>query len=106
MARREGWCRALLVGLLSAAAISAQTLGNQSLNGKYYFRHLSLGTDGVNPASLRDARTLMGSITFDGRGGYTYIGQLLTGTKAAVSQTGSGGYLVDGGGSPTPETPP
>ncbi len=98
MTRREGWSWVILAGLLGTAPISAQTLNNQSLSGKYYFRHISLGTDGVNPGSLTDPRTLMGTITFDGNKGYTYIGQLLTGVNAAVSQTGSGTYSVDPGG--------
>src|ERR1019366_7213966 len=42
--------------------------------------------------------TLMGSITFDGSGGYSYIGQLLAGTNAAVSQANSGKYALDVGG--------
>ena len=70
----------------------------KALSGKYYFRHLSLGTDGVNPGSLTDPRTLTGSITFDGSGHYAYIGQLLTGINAAVPQTGSGAYSLDAGG--------
>jgi uncharacterized protein (TIGR03437 family) len=40
----------------------------------------------------------MGTITFDGNGGYTYIGQQLTGINAAVSQTGKGAYSLDPGG--------
>jgi uncharacterized protein (TIGR03437 family) len=98
MTKLTGWGWVILAGLLSATPSFAQTLNNQSLSGKYYFRHISLGTDGVNPGSLTDARTLMGSITFDGSGGYTYVGQLLTGTNAAVSQTGSGKYVLDAGG--------
>jgi uncharacterized protein (TIGR03437 family) len=88
----------ILAGLLSVLSSPAQTLSNQSLTGKYYFRHLSLGTDGVNPGSLPDPRTLMGAITFDGSGHYSYIGQQLTGINAAVSQTGSGAYSLDPGG--------
>src|ERR1039458_8315595 len=82
----------ILAGLLSVLSSPAQTLNNQSLSGKYYFRHVSLGTDGVNPGGLPDPRTLMGAITFDGAGGYTYIGQQLSGINAAVSQTGKGVY--------------
>ena len=98
MTKLTGWGWVILAGLLSAVPIFAQTLNNQSLSGKYYFRHISLGTDGVNPGSFTDARTLMGSITFDGSGGFTYIGQLLTGTNAAVSQANSGKYSLDAGG--------
>ena len=46
MRKVAGWSWVILAGILSAVQISAQTLSNQSLTGKYYFRHLSLGTDG------------------------------------------------------------
>jgi uncharacterized protein (TIGR03437 family) len=98
MTKPAGWGWVILAGLLGALPVSAQTLNNQSLSGKYYFRHVSLGTDGVNPGSLTDPRTLTGSITFDGAGNYSYIGQLLTGINAAVSQSGKGVYSLDAGG--------
>ena len=98
MTKLTGWAWVILAELLSATPSFAQTLNNQSLSGKYFFRHISLGTDGVNPGSLTDARTLMGSITFNGSGGYSYIGQLLAGTNAAVSQSNSGKYALDAGG--------
>ena len=88
----------MLAGIVSAVQLSAQVLNNQSLSGKYYFRHLSLGTDGVNAGNLSDPRTLTGAITFDGNGRYTFTAQQLTGLSAAVSQTGSGGYVMDAGG--------
>jgi uncharacterized protein (TIGR03437 family) len=98
MAELTGWRWVILAGLLSGLPISAQVLSNQSLSGKYYFRHISLGTDGRNPGNLTGAHTLMGSIAFDGAGHYAYIAQQLTATSAAVSQTGSGAYLLDQGG--------
>ena len=64
----------ILAYLLSVLPLSAQVLNNQSLSGKYYFRHLSLGTDGVNPGNFTDPRTLLGTITFDGSGHYAYVG--------------------------------
>ena len=91
-----GWV--ILLGFLGSIPGSAQAISNQSLTGKYYFRQVSLGTDGVNPGNLPDPRSLMGTITFDGSGGYTFTGQQLTGTTAAVSQTGKGVYSVDSGG--------
>ena len=98
MAKMTGWSWVILAGLASSLSSDAQTLNNQSLTGKYYFRHVSLGTDGVNPAGLTDPRTLTGTITFDGSGHYTFIGQLLTGINAAAPQTGSGAYSLDAGG--------
>jgi uncharacterized protein (TIGR03437 family) len=74
----------------------AQTLNNQSLSGKYFFRHVSLGTDPAG--NLTDARSLLGAITFDGAGHYTFAGQQVLGTGAATSQTGSGVYSVDPAG--------
>src|ERR1035438_8818198 len=68
MTKPAGWGWVILAGLLGAVPISAQVLNTQSLSGKYYFRHISFSTDGRNPQSLTDARTLMGSIAFDGAG--------------------------------------
>ena len=78
--------------------MSAQTLSNQTLTGKYYFRYISLGTDGANPANLPDPRSLMGTITFDGSGHYSIVGQQVTGSATPVSSTLSGSYSVDAGG--------
>jgi uncharacterized protein (TIGR03437 family) len=75
---------------------SAQTLSNQSLSGKYFFRHVSLGLDASG--NLTDPRSLLGTMTFDGNGGYTYIGQQVVGAAAATSQTNSGKYSVDPAG--------
>src|SRR5690349_13896768 len=83
---------------LLATAAFAQTLGNQTLTGKYYFRHVSLGTDGSNPANLPDPRSLIGTITFDGAGRFTFGGQQTTGSAAIAAASGSGAYSVDPGG--------
>src|ERR1035437_8735071 len=97
MTKPAGWGWVILAGLLYAVSSPEQTLSNQSLSGKYYFRHVSLGTNSPSPASLQ-ALTLMGSITFNGSGRYDYIGQQLIGHGAAVSRTGSGAYSLDQGG--------
>jgi uncharacterized protein (TIGR03437 family) len=75
---------------------SAQTLSNQSLSGKYFFRQVSLGLDGSG--NLTDPRSLLGTMTFDGNGSYSYIGQQIIGAAAATSQTNSGKYSVDPAG--------
>ena len=85
-----GWVA--LAVLTAGVPISAQTLGNQSLSGKYFFRHVSLGTDGSG--NLTDPRSLIGAMTFDGSGHYSYIGQQIIGTAAAASASGSGAYSV------------
>jgi uncharacterized protein (TIGR03437 family) len=85
--------------LLMVGPVSAQTLSNQSLSGKFFFRHVSLGTDGSG--NLTDPRSLIGTITFDGvlgNGHYSYIGQQVIGNGSATSQTGSGSYSVDPAG--------
>ena len=86
----------MLTMLAAAMPASAQILGNQSLTGKYFFRHVSLGLDGSG--NLTDPRSLLGAMTFDGNGGYTYIGQQVVGAAAATSQTNSGKYSVDPAG--------
>jgi uncharacterized protein (TIGR03437 family) len=99
-----GWGLAVLAVLLEAPNGGAQTLTNQSLTGKYFFRQMSLGTDGTG--SFPDPRTsLMGTITFDGAGHYSFTGQQVTGGAAPASQTGSGTYTVDSGGSVVMDSP-
>jgi uncharacterized protein (TIGR03437 family) len=84
--------------LLAAMGIaaSAQVSDNTSLSGKYFFRHVLLVTDGT--ANVIDTRTGFGRITFDGKGGFSVVGQLLVGTTAPANLTGSGTYTVKPGG--------
>ena len=91
-------CWKIVLLLSTGALCNAQTLNNQTLTGKYYFRQLSLGTDASSPANLVDPRSLIGAITFDGAGKYTFTGQQIIGQGAASAATGSGTYTVDPGG--------
>ena len=87
---------AALAGLVACGMTFAQTLSNQALNGKYFFRHISLGTD--ISGNLTDTRSLLGTMTFDGKGGFGFSGQQVQGTAAAAALTGSGVYAVDPAG--------
>ena len=96
-----GW---VALALLAWSGLgSAQTLNNQSLSGKFFFRHVSLGTD--TSGNLTDPRSLIGTITFDGSGHYSYTGQEVIGTGSAANQTGSGAYAVDPAGFVTMDSP-
>lgn len=86
----------MALGLLPALGLSPQTLNNQVLNGKYFFRQVSLGADAAG--NLTDPRSLQGTITFDSAGNFSFTGQMVTGNNAAVSQTGKGAYSVDPAG--------
>src|SRR5438270_13305242 len=85
-----------VAALLFVSSIPAQIVNNQSLNGKYFFRHVSLGTDAGG--NLTDARSLLGAITFDSAGHYSFTGQLVTGAGAPGAVTGNGAYSVDPAG--------
>src|SRR5437868_14571834 len=85
-----------VAALLFVSSAQAQIVNNQSLNGKYFLRHVSLGTDAGG--NLTDARSLLGSITFDGAGNYDFTAQLVLGAGAASAQTGKGTYSVDPAG--------
>src|SRR5579872_2860854 len=89
---------ALIVAALACAGpIGAQTIGNQSLTGKYFFRHVSLATDASG--NITDARSLLGNITFDGSGHYSFNGQQVVGAAAAAPLTGNNlTYSVDAAG--------
>src|SRR5215472_2391079 len=96
MNQSTGWI--WVASLVLTGGLAAQTLGNQTLSGKYYFRHVSLGTDGTSPSNMPDPRSLIGTIAFDGSGKYTFTGQQVTGNAAAAAASGSGSYTVDPGG--------
>ena len=102
MTLRTGWGW-LTLASLTAASISAQTLTNQSLNGKYFFRHVSLTTD--SSGNLTDARSLIGAMTFDGAGNYSYTGQQVIGNSAVAPADNSGKYSVDPAGFVTMDNP-
>src|SRR5262245_59506458 len=89
--------------LLAGLPACGQVLSNQSLTGKYYFRHVSVGAS--SQGTLTDPRSLLGSITFTGAGRYSFTAQQLNGSTAPVSQSGSGVYSVDPAGFVTMDNP-
>ena len=96
MRRLTGWVCAIAAGILANGPIFAQTLGNKDLSGKYFLRQISLGTDVAG--NLTDPRSLIGAITFDGSGHFSFTGQQVQGNNASTSQSGSGAYAVDPAG--------
>ncbi len=76
--------------------VSAQTLSGISLAGKYFVRQVEFTTDVNNNAT--DARSIVGTMTFDGQGSYSFTGQQAVGTGAAAAFTASGTYSVDAAG--------
>jgi len=96
MRRSAGWVRAIAACCLGSWLASGQVLSNQSLNGRYFFRHVSVITD--SSGNLTDPRSLQGTITFDSAGHYSFTGQQITGNNAAQSASGSGTYTVDAAG--------
>src|SRR6266446_4083743 len=88
---------------LAATLASAQVASNQSLNGKYNFRHVLLITDGS--ANVIDTRTGSGTLTFDGNGTFTFAGQQLVGASLPAALSGAGTYSVKAGGFVTLSNP-
>ena len=101
MGSRTGLACIAVVAL--GALGSAQTLSNQSLSGKYFFRQVSLAMDSAGNSAT--PRTLTGAITFDGAGRFTFTGQQLEGASAAVSAGGTGSYSVDPAGFVSMDSP-
>lgn len=89
--------------LVTAAGMAGQTLDNQTLAGKYFFRHLLFTTD--NFAAITDIRSLWGTMQFDGKGGYTYSGQSAVGAAGPAPTGGSGSYSVSPAGVVTMTNP-
>ena len=103
MTKVTGRLWAVSAAFLAASPAFAQTLGNKDLNGKFFFRHISLGVSAAG--NLTDPRSLAGAIAFDGSGRYSFSGQQVQGNNAPASQTGSGAYSVDAAGFVSMDSP-
>ena len=79
-----------LIGLAQA-----QTLTNATLTGRYFFRQLLVTADVAGAAgTVTGARSALGEINFDGRGGYTIAGQQNIGAQPAAALATNGTYEV------------
>jgi len=78
--------------LISSELLLAQAPSNTTLNGKYFARHLLLTTSAAG--TLGEMRTFYGSLTFNGAGGYSFVGSQIVGAAAPVALSGSGTYTV------------
>ncbi len=88
-------CRSTLVPVLFLTISFTglgQTLSNSTLTGAYFVRHVEFTTDSSNNAT--DARSILGTMTFDGAGNYSFSGQQVIGTGAAATFTVTGTYFV------------
>jgi uncharacterized protein (TIGR03437 family) len=91
----------LLVILVSAA--SAQVFSSATISGKYFARHIEFTTSSTN--TVTDARSVIGVMTFNGSGNYSFTGQQVIGTGTAASYSSSGTYSVGPGGNVTLTNP-
>ena len=79
------YLRTAVVFAVGCGAAFAQTLNNQSLTGSYFFREVLIATD------TSQAQSMYGTLTFTGSGGFQYNAQLLSGSNAPSSASGSSG---------------
>ncbi len=88
---------ALTIFLLAASGTAfGQVFTNATLTGKYYARHVQVTTDVNN--GLTDARSIVGSLTFDGNGNYSFTGQQVVLTAAPAAFSVAGTYKMNAGG--------
>src|SRR4029077_1686489 len=88
---------------LMAGSMMGQTFNNQTLSGKYNFRHLSFTTD--TSENITDMLRLWGAMTFNGSVNYGFSGQLAANGAAPVAASGSGTYTVTPAGMVTLTNP-
>ncbi|MDQ6698862.1 MAG: hypothetical protein M3Z36_01600, partial [Acidobacteriota bacterium] len=70
----------------------AQSLDNKVLTGKYFFREILVASD--TSGRVTDARGVLGIVTFNAAGQYTFSGQQAFGVAAPTAVNGSGTYTV------------
>ncbi len=89
----------LVLAVFAAALpslLSAQTLDNSSLTGRYGVVHYWVDVDANGFGN--SARNLGGVMVFDGNGGYSFQGQLGVGAAPGSAVSGSGSYTVSSNG--------
>lgn len=82
--------------LLFATHLQGQILDNNSLNGRYGFRQLLLSTNPLGQPI--EARSLVGILSFDGRGTFSFQGSRNIGSNPPASLSGGGTYTVSASG--------
>lgn len=82
--------------LFTATQLQAQILDNNFLNGRYGFRQVLIST---TPAGQPiEGRSLIGILSFDGRGSFSFQGTRNNGNNAPAPFSGSGSYSVSASG--------
>jgi uncharacterized protein (TIGR03437 family) len=86
----------LATSLLGQAQTGTAALGNENVNGRYFFRQLQFSTD--TRGNVVTATGSLGSLFFDGNGRFTVDGYQTVGNLPATPLTGSGNYSVESSG--------
>ncbi len=91
MSVRYSACAAFVFASLSVLAIpaSAQLPSNSTLSGVYSVRYLGVNSGGISDVAV----SFSGTLTFDGKGGFTVTGQGTTGS-GPLTFTPTGNYSV------------
>lgn len=89
--------------LLFASYLQGQVLDNNFLNGRYGFRQLLVSTN--TSGQPIEARSLVGILSFDGRGNLSFQGTRNTGNNAPSNFSGAGSYSVAASGFVTMTSP-
>ena len=100
--KRSAGLAAFLCGTLgiSAFAQNFDNSANSSLKGAYAVRQVLLSGLDQNTSAIGEARSIIGIMTFDGNGNYTFTGQLCDTNSNSTAQTysTSGTYSVGANG--------
>lgn len=98
----------MLAGILSAPAHAQlpDSSGNGTIKGPYFVRQVLLLTD-YNTGAIQQAVSIIGTMTFDGNGNYSFTGQMMDSSKgsSSTSYTAQGQYTVASNGLAQIENP-
>src|SRR3984885_16021510 len=94
-----GFISAFCVGsALPAAAQTFDTSGNGKLNGDYFVRQVVTTNLNTNTSAIGRAISIIGIMTFNGRGNYAFAGQMTdteAGTSGVAYSVTNGAYSVE-----------
>jgi len=92
----NGANQTITLALLPPQPAVSQTLGSSTLAGSYFVRQVSLGID--NAGTLTDPRSVIGTLTFDGAGNYSFTGEFLAQSAQPSTLSTNGAYTLDQAG--------
>jgi uncharacterized protein (TIGR03437 family) len=93
-----GFLLTIFLTSLTSSAQSFDTSGDATLQGDYFVREVLITGQNLTTGTLNSAVSATGVVTFDGKGGYKFAGQIRNSATGTTSPSLTGTYQVSSAG--------